>query len=123
MRCYHQYCHLQYHYEMTRIKIIFLVSVIKQILLWNQYQTNINTVKTMQKCHSLKMSNALLSSILSSTISFPFVMFAFDFLAFARALHRCLPLAKTFSTFTKNGRSSTELLYCVNNTSNTTQTF
>ena len=33
-----------------------------------------NTVKSMQKFHGLKMSNALLSSIMSSTISFPFVM-------------------------------------------------
>ena len=33
-----------------------------------------NTVKSMQKFHRLKMSNALLSSIMSSTISFPFVM-------------------------------------------------
>ena len=70
------------------------------MLSWNQYQTNINTIKRMQKCHSLKISNVLRL--------FPFVMFAFDFFAFAQALHRCLSLAKTFSCFTKNGRSSTE---------------
>ena len=57
------------------------------------------------------MSKALLSSIMSFTISFPFVMFAFDFLVFAQALHRCLSLAKTFSTFTENGRSSAKLFF------------
>ena len=69
---------------------------------WNKYfcGTNmklilIQLIQSMEKCHSLKMSNASSSPIMSSTISFPFVMFAFDFFAFARFLHLCLSFLKS----------------------------
>ena len=69
---------------------------------WNKYfyGTNITLIliqliQSMEKCHSLKMSNALSSSIMSSAISFPFVMFAFDFVAFTRFLHLRLSFVKS----------------------------